>query len=121
MDLERKPDITKKEFTQDIMYGIFINIIGRSKSMVFIDFGVWKTNIPRQYSSQAVCLRCFWTSFDYLSSNEDLKNSDTITVGGVVSCKMYMYQQPHKEGHRWVMRKVQSIENTLKEIPYPEP
>jgi hypothetical protein len=34
---------------------------------------------------------------------------------------MYHYILPHKEGNRWVLRKVQSIEETLKEIPYPEP
>lgn len=66
-------------------------------------------------------LRCLWTAFDYVSSEEDRKKSDTITVGGLIFCRMFHYQQPHKEGNRWVMRKIQSIEDTLTEIPYPEP
>lgn len=103
------------------MYGFWANIVGRNKSMVFIDFDIWKTNIPRQYASQSLILRCLWTSFDYVSSDEDLKKSDTITVGGLICCRMFSFQQPHKEGHRWVMRKIQSIEDTLKEVPYPEP
>lgn len=89
--------------------------------MQWIDFGLWKTHIPRQYSSQSLILRCIWTAFDYVSNQEDLKKSDTITVGGIICCRMFLYQQPHRERSRWTMRKIQSIEETLKEIPYPEP
>lgn len=49
--MDKKPEAYIKEKTPDIMYGFWVNIIGRSKSMVFIDFDMWKTNIPRQYSS----------------------------------------------------------------------
>jgi len=34
---------------------------------------------------------------------------------------MYLYQEPHKVRSRWVLRKIQSIEETMKEIPYPDP
>lgn len=104
-----------------MMYGFWANVTGTNKSMVFIDFDMWKTNIPRQYSSQQLIIRCIWTAFDYVSDEKDKSTSDYITVGGVVCCKMYHYNQPHKEGNRWIMRKINSIEETMKEIPYPEP
>lgn len=121
IDLDRKPEFYLVQKTEDIMYGFWVNVIGKNQSMQWIDFGLWKTHIPRQYSSQSLILRCIWTAFDYVSNQEDLKKSDTITVGGIICCRMFLYQQPHRERSRWTMRKIQSIEETLKEIPYPEP
>lgn len=121
VDLDRKPDFYLKAHTQDIMYGFWVNVTGRSKQMIFIDFDIWKTYLPRQESSKPVILRCLWTSFDYVSSQEDLKKSDTIIVGGLICCRMFMYQEPHKVRTRWTMRTIKSIEDTLKEIPYPDP
>lgn len=51
IDLDKKREFTIKEFTPDLMYGFWANIVGMNKSMVFIDFDIWKTNIPRQYAS----------------------------------------------------------------------
>ena len=92
VDLDRKPELTLKESTPDVMYGFWVNIVGRSKSMAWIDFDMWKTTIPRQNSSQQLILRCIWTSFDYVSSQEDQKKSDTIIVGGMLNCRMFLFQ-----------------------------
>ena len=88
------------------MYGFWANVAGSNMSMQWIDFDVFKTNIPRQYSSQTLILRCLWTAFDYVSTYEDRKKSDVLTVGGVVHCRMFHYILPHKEGNRWTLRKV---------------
>jgi len=66
-------------------------------------------------------LRCFWTNFDYISSSEDFAKADTITVGGVINCRMFNYPELPKDGSRWKMRKVTTIEETLREIAYPDP
>ena len=47
VDLDRKPELYIVKPTTDIMDSIWVNSMGRSKSMTWIDFGMWKTNIPR--------------------------------------------------------------------------
>lgn len=34
---------------------------------------------------------------------------------------MFTYPEPPRQTTRWNMRKIQSIEDTLKEIPFPDP
>ena len=43
VELDRKPEFYLKEHTQDIMYGYWVNLAGKSKQMQFIDFDIWKT------------------------------------------------------------------------------
>ena len=65
-------------------------------------------------------MRCIWTSFDYISG-EDLKNFEYITVGGVGHCRMFQYPEQPRKTLSWTMRKIQSIEDSLKCIQYPDP
>jgi hypothetical protein len=65
-------------------------------------------------------LRCIWTSFDYVSG-EKSKDFEYIAVGGVGLCKMFSYPELPKRTMQWTMRKITSIDDCLKEIPYPDP
>ena len=103
------------------MFGIWANVQGKSMNMKDISFEKWKTQLPRSHSSVTLILRCFWTSFDYISSAEDLLKSDLLCVGGIINCQMYAYPELPKDGSRWKMRKVQTLEETLRAIPFPDP
>jgi len=62
-----------------------------------------------------------WTSFDYVSGRENFKKSDDIAVGGVFHCRMYQFPDIPRLSMKWTLRKVQSDEDTLKQIHYPDP
>jgi hypothetical protein len=67
-----------------------------------------------------IILRCMWTSFDYVSGAQNLKAFDELVVGGVFLCKMYGYPEPPRNSTKWSMRKIQSVEDALKCINYPD-
>ena len=63
-------------------------------------------------------LRCLWTSYDYLSP---AKIQDDIVVGGVVNFQMFAYPEPFRKVGQWKMRNVLTVEQRLKNIPFPDP
>jgi len=63
-----------------------------------------------------------WTSFDYISGPENAKKSDEHCVGGVVQSRMFLYPDPlPMSGFNWMIRRIQSVEDSLICIPYPDP
>ena len=62
-------------------------------------------------------LRCLWTSYDYLTG---LKQTDDLVIGGITDLRMYFYPEPCKKSGGWTMRKVLSVEERLKAIPWPD-
>mmetsp|Transcript_5836 Transcript_5836/g.9352 ORF Transcript_5836/g.9352 Transcript_5836/m.9352 type:complete len:302 (-) Transcript_5836:804-1709(-) len=115
-----KSDFTISESSPDIQFGIWANVLARSVTFRKITFDYVQCAIPRPHQSQHLIMRCLWTSFDYISG-ENLKNFDHITVGGVQHCRMFQYPELPKQTTAWTMRKIQSIENSLKCIPFPDP
>lgn len=57
----------------------------------FIDFDLYKTQLPRGEASKNIILRTVWTAFDYISGSENAKKFDYYVVGGVVNSGMYEY------------------------------
>ena len=62
-----------------------------------------------------------WTSFDYVSGTQNLKAFDDYVVGGVFLCRMFSYPEAPRNSLRWSMRKILSVEDSLKLIHYPDP
>jgi hypothetical protein len=50
-----------------------------------------------------------------------MKKSDDIVVGGVGHFRMFNYPKPMKTMMKWTMRQVESVENQLCCLPYPDP
>jgi hypothetical protein len=66
-------------------------------------------------------LRCLWTAYDYISTPEARKESDFMVVGGVSHSRMYQYPETPQQALGWMVRKILSVEEALKNIPYPDP
>jgi len=86
-----------------------------------IEFKSFKAGIPRAYASAHIIMRCIWTSFDNVSTEECRKKSGDICVGGVVNCRLFQYPENPRKQHGWTCRKIQSISDTLTCIEYPDP
>jgi hypothetical protein len=66
-------------------------------------------------------MRNSWTSFDFVSGPENQKKSDNICLGGVVLNRLFAYPEPPRGMMQWKMRRIQSTEDALREIKYPDP
>ena len=66
-------------------------------------------------------MRNLWTSFDCVSGPENQKKFDDITLGGVSLTRLYQYPEGHRNMGLWKMRRSQSVHQSLKEIPIPDP
>ena len=119
-DISQKAEILLNERSADIHFGIWGNVQAKSVTFRKINFEVFQCAIPRQHASQHLILRCIWTSFDNVSG-DNKKKFDYITVGGVGLCRMFVYPEPPRKTLQWTMRKIQSIDDSLKVIPYPDP
>lgn len=83
-----------------------------------IDFGNYTSNLPMKQATQSLVLRCLWTSYDYLTP---CKIQDDIVVGGIINFQMYSYPESCKTANKWVMRNILTVEQRLKNIPFPDP
>ena len=63
-------------------------------------------------------LRALWTSYDYLTPR---KIQDDFVVGGIVNFQMYQNPEASKTAAKWTMRPIYTIEQRMRNIPYPEP
>tara|TARA_B110000285_G_C15105024_1_gene607444 strand:- start:1153 stop:1506 length:354 start_codon:yes stop_codon:yes gene_type:complete len=68
---EPKPDEWKKN--QDISLSLWANVSGKTQNYKKIEFPDFKSGIPRQNSSSTLIMRCMWTSFNNVSTHEQLK------------------------------------------------
>jgi len=66
-------------------------------------------------------MRCIWTSFDNISGRENIRKFDDIAVGGVYYTRMFNFPDQPRNTMKWTMRRIQSNEDTLKQIHYPDP
>ena len=118
-----KGDQTKKEtlqiiqYSNDLMFGVWANVQGKS-ARGEITFGNYATVLPNKQATQTLVLRCLWTSYDYLTPT---KIQDDIVVGGIVNFQMYTYPEPCRNANKWVMRNILTVEQRLRNIPFPDP
>jgi len=68
---EPKQDEWKKN--QDISLSLWANVSGKTQNYKKIEFPDFKSGIPRQNSSSTLIMRCMWTSFNNVSTHEQLK------------------------------------------------
>lgn len=119
-----KGDQTKKDFLEmvekrdDLMFGVWANIQGKSRMGVLIEYGNYGTNLPMKQSSSQLVMRCLWTGYDYLTAT---KIQDDIVVGGVVNFQMYSFPESAKPANKWTMRNILTVEQRLKNVPFPDP
>ncbi len=77
--------------------------------------------MPHQQKSNILIMRNNWASFDYVSGREKSKMFDDIAVGGVVNNRLFNPPEFPRAMIKWQMRRVLSMDDTLKEMPYPDP
>ena len=98
VDSNTKPEFTLEEITPDLQFGIWANVQAKAmQGFRKIEFKAFKAGIPRAFASAAVIMRCIWTSFDNVSTEENLKKSNDICVGGVVNCRLFAYPEPPRK------------------------
>ena len=88
IDFSKKPEFTLRESTPDLSFGLFANVGAKSQSFP-IAFDHFSQKLPHQQSACQLILRCLWTSYDYVSGEENKKKFDHYAVGGVSHCRMY--------------------------------
>jgi len=86
-----------------------------------VEFDNYKSGLPHSQKAQTLIMRNSWTSFDIVSGLENSQKFDDICVGGVVLNKLYSFPEYHRVMGQWKMRRMNSVEDSLKEIPYPDP
>lgn len=117
-DQTKKESLTLIQTRRDLMFGVWANVQGKSKIATMMEFGNYGTNLPMKQATTNLVLRCLWTSYDYLTPT---KIQDDIVVGGVVHFQMYGYPESCKPANKWVMRNVFTVEQRLKNVPFPDP
>lgn len=63
-------------------------------------------------------LRTLWTSYDYLTPH---KIQNDFVVGGIVDFQMYQFPEQSKQAAKWTMRPILTVEQRLRNIPFPDP
>ena len=121
MDYNCKPEFDIIEKSADIEFGLWANVQQKSQHFRKISLGNYQSGLPRQNASMNLIVRQIWTSFDYISGVENMKKSDDIVVGGVGHFRMFNYPKPMKRMMNWTLRQVESVENQLTCVPYPDP
>ncbi len=77
-----------------------------------------KSKLPRTHATSHIVLRTLWTSFDYF--NKERYNVDMV-VGGIVDLRLYEYPDMPVSKIGWNIRNIYSVEDRLRNIPYPDP
>ena len=112
---------------KDLIFGIWANVASKNMSHEGVSFKlnpgtaqekqIFKTSLPQKYASMQIVVRSLWTSFDYLTRT---KNSTDLVVGGIVDFRMFAYPEIAKTQFKWTMRRILSVEERLKVIPFPD-
>lgn len=119
-----KGDTTRKEIfhqvtaEKDILFGIWANVLGRNQFGNQLIFGNYISQLPQKQANAQIVLRALWTSYDYLTPH---KIQNDFVVGGVVDFQMYQYPEQSKQTNTWTMRPILTVEQRLKNIPFPDP
>ena len=100
------------------MFGIWANVAGKNHYSIDLNFGNYIGQLPQKQSTGLIILRTLWTSYDYLTPH---KIQDDYIVGGVVDFQMFVYPEPSKQAGKWNMRPILTVEQRLKNMPYPDP
>jgi cancer susceptibility candidate protein 1 len=106
--------------TPDFRLGIYGNVAGKAQLHKYVEFGGVSCKTPRQYGSQQLIIRAIWTSYDDVTIRTGTYYPD-IVVGGVVDFRLYQYPEGPRQAMKWTVRNVYSIEDRLRNIPYPDP
>ena len=106
--------------TRDFRLGIYGNVAGKAQLHKYVEFGGVACKTPRQYGSQQLIIRAIWTSYDDVTVRTGTYYPD-IVVGGVVDFRLYQYAEGSRQAMKWTVRNVFSIDDRLKNIPYPDP
>jgi len=119
--LKEYVQLTEKR--KDLLFGIWANVQSKNMMHEGVSFlapsgkVIFKSWLPQKQATQQIVLRCLWTSYDYLTSN---KEQDDIVIGGITDFRMFTYPETAKTQFKWTMRKVLSVEERLRTIPFPD-
>lgn len=72
--------------SDDILFGIWANVLSRNQYGYDIKFGNHMCQLPQKQASTQIVLRTLWTSYDYLTPH---KIQNDFVVGGIVDFQMY--------------------------------
>ncbi len=127
-----KENTNTKEFTiikdmrEDVKLGLYINMGEKSYKIKPIHFEQLEIqcNLPRNNMSNII-MRVYWTSYNDISAHIYLPY---MIVGGIVHVDLFNYPAKAKKAKSkiefiilgWVIRQVFDLENTLKQIHYPD-
>lgn len=117
-DKDRRDNINMVAQEKDLIFAIWANCTSKSMMHQDIFFKNYIAQLPQKQASGPVVLRCLWTSFDYLTPH---KVQDDYVVGGIVDFQLYHFPEQSKAAGKWCMRQILSVEQRLRNIPYPDP
>lgn len=104
--------------SDDILFGIWANVLSRNQYGYDIKFGNHMCQLPQKQASTQIVLRTLWTSYDYLTPH---KIQNDFVVGGIVDFQMYQFPEQSKQAAKWTMRPILTVEQRLRNIPFPDP
>ena len=101
--------------------GIFGNVGGKSTNQYKpVEFAHISLRTPRQYSNSQFIMRAIWTSYDDITVQTGTYYPDII-VGGVIDFRLFQFPEGPRPAMKWTVRNVFSVEDRLRNIPYPDP
>lgn len=118
--------------TRDLKLGIYGNVAGKAQLHKYVEFGGVACKTPRSHGNNMLIIRAIWTSYDDVTGNQPATGAEDeqrgaklyypdIAVGGVVDFRLYQFPEGSHQAMKWTVRNVYSIEERLKNIPYPDP
>ena len=117
-DQTRMEILHKVASGNDILFGIWANVLSRNQYGYDIKFGNHMCQLPQKQASTQIVLRTLWTSYDYLTP---AKIQNDFVVGGIVDFQMYQFPEQSKQAAKWTMRPILTVEQRLRNIPFPDP
>lgn len=84
------------ETTDDLFFGIWANVQGKTMVHQKVKFGNYQAGLPMKQTSCPVIFRAMWTSYDYLS--DDMIQDDFV-VGGIIDFQMYVYPESCRQAN----------------------
>jgi len=120
-DSNVKPDFTLNSSKKDISFVIYGCVGAKPTIHKHLDLGgMYSCKVPRQFHNQYFIIRAMWRSYDDVTVNAGPYYPD-IVVGGVVDFRIFQYPEGPRPAMKWTVRNVYSIEDRLRNIPYPDP
>ena len=116
-DQTRKDTLFMQSAQKDILFGIWANVLSRSQFGQDIAFTNHIATLPQKQASGQIVLRALWTSYDYVTPH---KVQNDFVVGGIIDFQMYQYPEQSKTAAKWTMRPILTVEQRLRNIPYPD-